>query len=152
MLIQFINDGRQPDKVYTAVKNGEGATLPEGGWVIWDTSTDANGVLVRQPDTGKLHGFVGALHVSMASQSTKVYLCQSYGYDDDALVFQTDTTQAAGLELAVVAGQNYAQTVATTTASTGTATQQPLVGVLLESLATSSASAAAAAAVFIRAL
>jgi hypothetical protein len=151
MIIQRINRS-DPDKAFIIVDNGEGATLPSGGAVIWDTTTDANGLLIRQPDTGKLHGFAGCLAASMASVTGSYTLCQCYGYKSDALVFQTDTTQAAGLELVPTAGANYLASVASTTASNSTIAQQPIYAVLLESVATSGTSATPSKKVFIRAM
>lgn len=151
MLIQRVNRS-DPEKVFIMVDNGEGATLPSGGAVIWDTTTDANGVLVRQPDTAKLHAFAGCLDASMASVTGSYTLCQCYGYKSDALVFQTDTTMAAGLELVPTAAKDYLATVVTDTATNATVKQQPIFAVLLESVASSGTSATPSTAVFIRAM
>ena len=138
--------------IMVTVYNGEGATMAAGAAVCWDTSTDADGLLVRQPDTGKLWNFAGVLDASMASVSTIPGLAQSYGYRSSALVFQTDTSMAAGLPLVPIAAKNYMDTTATATASSDAVVQQPIYGFLVESVATSSASAARSTGIFVRAM
>jgi len=151
MLIQRVNR-TDAEKIFIIVDNGEGATLPAQAFVIWDTTTDANGVLVRQPDTGKLWANAGIMDASMASVTGTFTLCQIYGYRTSSVVFQTDTSMAAGLPLIPTAGANYLQTVATTTASNAAVTQQPIVGALAASVATSTASATISVGVFIKAM
>ena len=149
MLIQHVNR-TDPERVFIMVDNGEAATLPANAVVIWETTTDANGVQVIQPDTGKLWGFAGVLDVSMASATGNYTLAQSYGYRASSIVLQTDTSVAAGEPLVPVAGQNYFDSIATTTASNAAVTLQPIYGVLLASIASSAASATLSRKIFIR--
>lgn len=149
MLFQTINPG-DAETGFATMRNGEGATLPEGGLVQYDTATTQDGRYFRQLDSGLLWAVCGALHASCASDSTTNILVQVFGYDDDVLFFQTDTSIAAGQPLIAVAAVNYCNTAVTTTASNAAVTQQPFFGVLAESVATSSASAIRATKVFLR--
>ncbi len=151
MIIQQITR-TDADKVFINIDNGEGATLPSGAAVIWHTGTDANGLLIRQPDTAKLFGFIGCLDASIASVTGSYGLVQCFGYKSNAIVFQTDTSIPAGVELIAVAGQNYLQSVVTTTASNAAVTQQPIRAILAASVASSTASATISVGVYIQAM
>jgi len=151
MITQRINR-TDAEKVLMIVDNGEGATLPIDAAVVWETGTDANGLLVQQADASLGHILVGLMDASMASVTGSYTLCQIYGYRSSSIVFQTDTSQAAGLPLIGSTAGNNLQTVATTTASTAAVTQQHIKVALAASVASSSASATISVGVYIAAM
>lgn len=151
MITQRVNR-TDAEKVLIIVDNGEGATLPAQANVVWETGTDANGLLVQQPDAATEHLYAGVMDASMASVTGTYTLCQVYGYRSSSIVFQTDTSQAAGLPLIVSAGANHLQSAVTTTASNTTITQHHFYAALAASVASSSASATISVGVYIRAM
>lgn len=138
-----------PERAFIAVLSNE--TLAADEPCIWETaSASIDGVKVRLPDTGLLHGFVGIADAAITSG--QYGLVQIYGYRSTIKVFQTNTSQDTGLALVPTAGAAYMASVATTTASNATVTHQPVFAMLAETIASSSASAVASVKGFIRAI
>jgi len=137
MLIQGINRD-DADAIFIAVKNVEGTTLPVDSLVQLDLSTDIDGNRVVQPNTNETNASVGLLDEALTDGAFG--LAQAYGYRASSIVFQTNTTQAAGVKLVPVAGANYVRSSAS----------GDLLAVLCESIATSSASATISAKVHLR--
>jgi len=148
MLSARLNAG-MAEVFHTVVRAAEGSALVKDQCVQMDFSTSIDGIRVVQPNTGELWGFMGVMDQAVADG--ELGLCQIWGYRTSSIVFQTNTSQAAGLPLVPVAAANYLATAASTTASNAAVTQQPFGGVLGESIASSSASATISAKVFIRA-
>jgi hypothetical protein len=133
------------------VRNNEGAAINKDQTVQWEpASASVDGVRVRDMDTGNLFLFVGVADAAIADGDYG--LVQVYGFRSTSIVFQTDTSQDTGVPLVPVAGQDYLQSVASTTASNAAVTLQPVFAALLESIATSAASATISKKVFVRAL
>jgi hypothetical protein len=149
MLFKRINRSL-PEQVFVVVTNNEGATIVKDQTVQMDATSDVDGVKARDMDTGALFAFLGLADADIAAAATG--LVQVYGYRSTSLVFQTDTSLTPGVPLVPVAAQNYLATVASIVASNVSVTQQPIVGALLEAVASSSASSAVSAKIFIRAL
>ncbi len=136
---------------FIRVESGGDVSFPVDAAVIWQTTTDADGLEVRQADTGKLWGFVGLLDASLASATGNYGLCQVGGYRGSSVFFQTNSNYAAGEPFVPVVAKQYIDSIATTTATNTVVSQQPIYGVLLASIASSSASATISRKVFIRA-
>jgi hypothetical protein len=128
--------------------------MPKDSVVQLEVGTAADGIKCVQANTGELWAFVGV--ADQAISNGDYGLVQVYGYRSSSIIFQTGTTQAAGLPVVPTAGQNYMQSVATsiTYASNTTVsiTQQPYMAALAESIDSSSASATISAKVFLRGL
>ena len=138
------------ESMFMAIQNVEGSAMVANQAVQMDLSTSIDGVRSVQPNTAQLFAVQGVADAAIADQAFG--LCQVYGYRSQSIVFQTGTSQAAGVPLVPTAGQNYLASVATTIASNTTITLQPLVAVLAEDVASSSASATISAKVFIKGL
>lgn len=140
-----------PEQVYIVVQNNEGSALVAGSTVQLEmASASVDGVKARVPDTANLYAFLGLADAAIADQDFG--LVQVYGYRSGSVVWQSSTSMATGEPLAPSAGNAYLVTVASSTASNAAATQQPIFGVLAESIASSSASTTISAKVFLRAL
>jgi len=137
MLIQPLNR-EDADVVLVAIRNVEGTTLPVDSLVQLDLSTDINGNRVVQPNTNELNASVGLLDEALDDDAYG--LAQVFGYRPSSIVFQTNTSQAAGVKLVPVAGNNYVQSSAS----------GDLLMVLAESIASSTASATISAKVHLR--
>lgn len=140
----------QVEQVFTVMENNEGATINKDQAVQIDNTTDVDGIKMRDMDTGALYAFAGIADRDIASGGFGPV--QVYGYRSTAKVFQTDTSQASGIPLVPVAGQDYLQSAASTIASNAAVTLQPFFAALMESIDTAGASAAASVKVFIRAM
>jgi hypothetical protein len=140
----------EPDRQFLVFTNGEGATINKDATVQVDVTTDADGVRAVDMNSGELFAFLGVADAAVADGEQG--LVQVEGYRSTSQVFQTDTTQAAGLPLIPVAAQEYFQSVVSSTASNAAVTLQPVFAFLVESIATSSASATISAKIWIRAL
>lgn len=154
MIFQQIN-ASDPERVFAIMYNAEGiagtmSTLPEGGIVMWATTSHQNGTLFAQPDTGCEFGIVGALHVSIASNSTTPVLVQVYGYDDDTLIYMTNFTYVAGQPLIPVGGSNCLSTVVSSWATNASGTIFHTVGTPAYIHSGSGTSTVAGAPVFLR--
>jgi hypothetical protein len=140
-----------PERVFVVVRNNEGAALNKDQTVQWEpASASVDGVRVRDMDTGNEFLFVGIVDAAIADGDYG--LVQVYGYRSTSIVFQTGTSQDTGVPLVPAAGQDYLQSVASTTASNAAVTLQPVFAALLESIASSAASATVSRKVFVRAL
>lgn len=150
MIFQRLNR-TDPERTFVIVQNNEGATLNKDAACQWElASASIDGVKVRQHDTGNDYAHVGIVDANIANG--EFGLVQVYGYRSSSILFQTNTSQDTGVALVPVAGQNYLQSVASTSASNAAPTQQPIFEVLGESIASSSASATISKKIFIRAL
>jgi len=101
MKIQRINrdDGL---KIWASVYNSVSTTLALGSAVVWDYTTDADGVTVILPTTALLKNFAGVVSPA-AIVGKKFGLVQVYGHNADALVDGT-TDVAAGDPLTISNG------------------------------------------------
>lgn len=134
-----------PERIFVVFQANE-ANIAADDVVQMDATTDADGVKARQPDTGALYCFLGIADAAVANGDYG--LAQVYGYRSTSKIHTTDTTQAAGIPVAPVAGQDYFQSAVTTYATNGLVTHTPFFAALLESLATSDATQSAK--VFVR--
>ena len=140
-----------PEQVFIVVLANEGSALTINQSVQWEVaSASVDGVRVRQPDTGNLFAYAGVVDAAIADGAYG--LIQIYGYRSGSIVFQTNTSIDTGALLVPVAGQNYFNTVASTTASNATVTNQPVYACLLESITDATASGTVSRKVFIRAM
>ena len=138
-----------PERVFVVVKAN--ANLAIDDTCRWETATGlADGSNVTTVAAGFLYAFVGIADTAISSANFG--LVQVYGSRFTSRVFQTTTSQAAGLALTPVAAQAYLQSVATSTTSSANVTQQPIFACLLESVASSASSVTISARVFIRAM
>lgn len=133
---------------------GSGTAMAKDGVAQLDITTNVDGIKAVVPTTAGLFCFLGIIDAAIADQDYG--LVQVYGYRSSSQVFQTDTSQAAGLPAVPTNAANYLQTLATmyTFASNTTVSvsMRPYVAMLAESIASSSASATISAKIFIRAL
>jgi len=158
MVIQQL-DRNDAEKVFIIVDNGAGATIPAGGAVIWETTSDANGLRVVVPTTAHKHLFAGIMDKSMASVTGSYTLMQVYGYRSSALYgafASSGASQAEGAAQPVVPvnGQHYLTSAVTTTASTAVVSQIPLRAALAinATVAASTTTQVGSAAVYINAM
>lgn len=140
-----------PERVFVVVENNEGATIVADQTVQWElASASIDGVKVRDMDTGNLHAVVGIADAAIAAGAFG--LVQVYGYRSTSKVFQTGTSIDTGVILVPTAGQEYLQSVASSTTSAANVTLQPVIAVLGESIVDSTASGTVSRKIFIRAL
>lgn len=150
MIFQRVNR-TDPERVFMAMRNNEGATLnKDDACQLELASASIDGVRVRQPDTGNLYAFIGIVDANITDGAYG--LIQIYGYRSTSRVFQTNTSQDTGVALAPTAAAAYLQSVATSTTSSSDVTQRPIFACLGESIASSSASATISTKIFVRAL
>lgn len=141
-----------PETVFIVGVNGTGGgtALVKDAPVCMDISSAADGVRVVTPTTAALWCGVGVVDADIPDGANG--LIQIYGYRSSSRVFQTNTSQAAGLPLGLANAVNYLVSVVSTTATNVVATQVPIFGALVGSVASSSASAVASVAVFLKTL
>jgi len=155
MLFKRLNR-EQPEQVFVVCQNniGSGTAMVANQAVQLDITTNVDGVKAVVPTTAGLWCFLGIADAAIGDQDYG--LVQVYGYRSSSIVFQTDTSQAAGLPMVPVNAANYLQTLASTytfaSNTTVSVSMRPYVGMLAESIASSSASATISAKVFLRAL
>ena len=141
----------EPEQVFIVVLGNEGAALNANQTVqLEPASASVDGVRVRDMDTGNLFLFVGVVDAAIGDGAYG--LVQIYGYRSTSIVFQTNTSQDTGLPLIPVAGQDYFQSVASSTASSANVTLQPVFAALLESITDATASGTVSRKIFIRAM
>lgn len=139
------------EQCFIVVLNNEGAAIKKDQTVqLEPASASVDGVRVRDMDTGNLFLFVGIADAEIADGAYG--LIQIYGYRSSSIVFQTDTSQTTGLPLVPVAGQDYLQSVASSTTSSANVTLQPVFAALLESITDATASGTVSRKIFIRAM
>jgi len=102
MLIQRVNR-TDPEKVFVVAKNSYStAAITVGQAVVWDYTTDADGVGVTQPTTALMKLPAGI--VETASIAAGDYgLVQVYGHNANALVSGSSGT-IAGIQLVMING------------------------------------------------
>jgi hypothetical protein len=155
MLFKRLNR-EQPEQIFIVVQNtiGSGTAMVANGVAQLDITTAVDGVKAVVPTTAGLWCFLGIIDAAIADQDYG--LVQVYGYRSSSILFQTDTTQAAGLPLLPVNAQNYLQTAASTytfaSNTTVSVTLRPYMAMLAASVDSSSASATVSGKIFIRAL
>ena len=153
MIFKRINRD-QVESVFSAVFNNQGSAFVKDQAVQLDITTAVDGIKAVQPTTAGLWCFEGLADAAISDQDYG--LVQTYGYRSSSIVFQTGTSQAAGLPLIPVNAANYLQTTASSytfaSNTTVSVTQFPYVVMLAESIASSAASATISAKTFIRAL
>lgn len=89
-------------RMYVSAQNNEGVLLPANTVVQWQTGGAANGVLVRQPDTGEMAAFAGVVDADIPiGEFGQV---QVSGYRENLLCFLDGTTPPAGSLLFAGAG------------------------------------------------
>ena len=141
-----------PETVFLVGVNGTGGgtALVKDAPVCMDISSAADGVRVLTPTTAAFWCGVGIVDADIADGANG--LIQVYGYRSSSRVFQTNTSQAAGAPLGLSNAVNYLVSVVSTTATNAIATQIPIFGALVGSVASSSASAVASAPIFLKTL
>jgi hypothetical protein len=140
-----------PEQIFIVVLANEGAALTKDATCQWEVaSASVDGVRVRDVDTANEWCFAGV--VDAATADGAYGLIQIYGYRSSSVVFQTDTSQTTGLPLVPVAGQEYFQSVVSSTTSSANVTQRPIMAVLLESITDQATSSTVSRKIFIRAM
>ena len=155
MIFKRINRD-QVESVFMAIQNniGSGTSMVKDAAVQLDITTAVDGIKNVVPTTAGLWCFTGLVDAAITDQDFG--LVQTYGYRSSSIIFQTGTSQAAGLPVIPVNAQNYMQTTASSytfaSNTTVSVTQFPYFAQLVESIASSAASATISAKVFVRAL
>ena len=138
-----------PESVFIVVQAN--ANFDQDDSVACETATGlADGLVAKAPAAGELYAFIGVADTQISSGYYG--LVQVYGGRNTSRIFQTNTSQALGAALTPVAAVAYLQSIATTTASNASVTQQPIFGCLLETIASTVSSVTISARVFLRAL
>ena len=146
----------QPEQVFTVFMNniGGGTAIAKDQVVQMDITAAVDGVKVVTPTTAGLWCFEGVSDAAVADQDFG--LVQTYGYRSSSQVFQTNTSQAAGLPLIPANAALYMQSAASSVSFASNTTvnviQQPYMAALLSSIASSAASAIVSVPVFLRCL
>lgn len=146
----------QPEAVFVVAQNnvGGGTALAKDMPVQMDIGTAADGVKVVTPTTAGLWCFSGVVDAAIPDQDYG--LVQVYGYRSSSQVFQTNTSQAAGLPLMLANAVSYLVSSASTytfaSNTTVSVTQFPYMAALVSSIASSAASAIANVPIFLRCL
>lgn len=146
----------QAESVFVVAQNnvGGGTSLAKDMPVQMDIGTAVDGVKVVTPTAAGAWCFYGVVDAAIADQDFG--LVQVYGYRSSSQVFQTGTSQAAGLPLVNSAAVSYLLTTASTytfaSNTTVSVTQFPYMAALLSSVASSAASATISVPVFLRCL
>lgn len=155
MIFRRINRD-QVESVFMAIQNniGSGTAMTKDAAVQLDITTAVDGIKNVVPTTAGLWCFTGLVDAAIADQDFGIV--QVYGYRSSSIIFQTGTSQAAGLPVIPTNAVNYMQTTASSytfaSNTTVSVTQFPYFAMLAESIASSAASATISAKVFIRAL
>lgn len=159
MIWQRLNRSN-PERVFIVMRANETGIAADDPVVLDLTAASVDGVRVIQPITANLWAFVGIADSAISNGSYG--LVQVYGYRSTSRIFQTNTSQAAGLPLVPVNAQDYLQSTASTTlyssfdstvsVADSTFSNNPYFAVLLESIASSAASATISKKIFLRAL
>lgn len=103
------NTASVPEAVFGVFYNAEGASIPADAVCQMSMSTP-DGIKVVQPNTNELDGVLGVADAAIADATYG--LVQLFGYRATSKLLLTDTSQAAGLKLIPVAGQDYLKSVA----------------------------------------
>lgn len=102
------------------------------------TAASVDGIKIAQPNTAELTAAIGIVDSAIANGGFG--LVQTYGYRSTSRIFLTNTSVALAQYLLAVAGQDYLNSVASSTTSSADVTLQPVIAVLLETIVSSSAS------------
>lgn len=148
MIFQRVNRS-DPERMFVVMLSNETCAADDNVQLEL-ASASVDGLKIRLPDTANEYAFIGVADAAITSGNYG--LVQVYGYRSTSRIFQTNTTQATGLPLAVLAGSVCWQTYNTVITSTSDMTRIPIFACLAESIASSSASATISKKIFIRAL
>lgn len=129
----------QPERLFVTFKANEASIAADDVVQLELTAASVDGLLVVQPNTAELHATVGIADAAIANGAYG--LVQVGGYRSTSRIFQTNTSIALAQLLVPTAGQDYLASVASSTTSSADVTLQPVIAVLLETIASSSASA-----------
>ena len=146
----------QPESIFIVAQNniGSGTSMAKDMTAQMDITSAADGVRVVTPTAAGAWAFSGIVDAAIADQDYG--LIQVYGYRSSSQVFQTGTSQAAGLPLINSAAASYLLTTASTytfaSNTTVSVTQFPYMAALVSSVASSAASATISVPVFLRCL
>ncbi len=139
------------EQVYMIGRNIEGGSIPMGAMVqLSGGNSDVSGYDFVQPNTNQLWAFRGVAPQAFDDQEVGMVLV--HGYFASGIVRRETVTVPSAAPIVPIAGQNFMASVASTTASSVDVTQQPIVGFLIGTQASSSATATFQAGVFIRGL
>jgi len=128
-----------PERIFCVFKANEAGIAADDVVQLELTAASVDGVLVVQPNSNELNAFCGIADAAIGNGSYG--LVQVAGYRSTSRIFQTNTSIALAQLLVPVAGADYVQSVASSTTSSADVTLQPVMAVLLETIASSSASA-----------
>lgn len=149
MIFQRVNR-TDPERIFVVMQANASGIAKDDVVALETTAGSADGIKIVQPASGQLFATLGVADNAIANADYG--LVQVYGYRSTSRIFQTNTSIDTATPLVAVAGQDYWQSVASSTTSTSNVTGQPVLAVLLESVASSSASASISCKIFIRAL
>jgi hypothetical protein len=94
------------DNVFSIVRNVSGSTISAGAAVVWDVSTQVDGVRVTTPATATLGILAGITDESMANSAYG--RVQKHGYKSQAYVLPDGSvTMTAGSLIVASNGQTY---------------------------------------------
>ena len=146
----------QPESIFVVVQNniGSGTALAKDMPTQMDITTAVDGVKAVTPTAAGAWCFMGVVDAAIPDQDFG--LVQVYGYRSSSQVFQTGTSQPAGLPLVNSAAASYLLSTASSytfaSNTTVSVTQFPYMAALLASIASSAASATISVPVFLRCL
>ena len=146
----------QAEAVFIVAQNniGSGTSIVKDMPVQMDITSAVDGVKVVTPSAAGAWCFAGIADAAIADQDFG--LVQVYGYRSSSQVFQTNTSQAAGLPLVNSAAASYLLSTASSytfaSNTTVSVTQFPYMAALVSSIASSAASATISVPIFLRCL
>lgn len=142
MIFKRINRSN-PEQVFAVFQANEASMAADDVAALELTAASVDGVKIVQPNTGELPAVVGIIDAAIANGDYG--LVQIYGYRSTSRVNTTGATLTPGQALVPVAGQDYLETVPSTS---GVMPQF----VLLESAASTGTTATVSKKVFIRSM
>jgi len=101
-----------PERVFIVMRANETGIAADDVVQLELTAASVDGILVVQPNTGELPAVIGVADAAIANGSYG--LVQVYGYRSTSRIGSTATSQAIGVALLPVAGQDYFSSVAST--------------------------------------
>ena len=142
MIFKRINRSN-PEQVFAVFQANEASMAADDVAALELTAASVDGVKIVQPNTGELPAVVGIIDAAISNGDYG--LVQIYGYRSTSRVNTTGATLTPGQALVPVAGQDYLETVPSTS---GVMPQF----VLLESAASTGTTATVSKKVFIRSM
>lgn len=137
-----------PERIFVTFQANEAGIAADDVVQLELTAASVDGVKIAQPNTAELHAVVGVADAAIANGAFG--LVQVGGYRSTSRIFQTNTSQALAALLVPTAAVDYLASVASGTTSSSDVVLQPVMAVLLETIASSSASATISKKIWIR--